>query len=67
MGKSPQLKLTTMKNCEIIGIGINKNSKPFIRVAYFEGNFRVVKYVEVLSTDEYKVNDMVDVPNACLS
>lgn len=56
-----------MKNCEIIGIGINKNSKPFIRVAYFEGNFRVVKYVEVLSTDEYKVNDMVDVPNACLS
>jgi len=56
-----------MKKCTIIGMGINKNSKPFIRVAYFEGNFRVVKYVEVLSTDEYSIDQDIDVPNACLA
>jgi hypothetical protein len=56
-----------MKTVTIVSIGINKNDKPYIRGGYFEGNFKVVRYIECQTTDDYEVGQEIEVPAEALS
>lgn len=56
-----------MKTCKIFWIGATSKGAPTIGVKYFEGNFAVKRFVEVESTDDYELDQDVDVPAAALN
>lgn len=56
-----------MKTCKIFWIGQTSNGVPTIGVKWFESGFACKRFVEVESTDDFEVDQDVDVPAGALS